>query len=193
MDFVLDADDHSDATGTTREMPRPSVPTRTTDMTALRPVPTGAGSTETMRIVAGGEPESPTVEQPQIRSGDQALRQKTAMPHPGEQTAELAIDDLGLDLGALEGHADEPAQHVDPDAPTLLADLDEDTRRMFEGAEAQAAQPPAAKPVEAQANDVTQRAAVAGRARPNATGTWMFTDTDFGAMAPSAKAFARRR
>ena len=184
-DIVLDADDHSDATGTTREMPEAVSTNATTDMTALRPVPTGSGSTETMRIVAGGEPESPTVEQPQIRSGDQALRHKLDA-HPGEQTAELAIDDLGLDLGALEGHADEPAT-VDPDAPTLLVDVDEDTRRMFEGAEAQAAQPPAAKPVEAQANDVTQRAAVAGRARPNATGTWMFTDTDFGAMAPSAK------
>ena len=51
--------------------PRPS-PDATTDMTALRPVPLGVGSTETMRIDAGGEPESPTVEQPaasQRRSG----------------------------------------------------------------------------------------------------------------------------
>jgi pilus assembly protein FimV len=148
----------------------------------------GAGSTETMRIVSSAEAEAPTVEQPQLRGGDQALRQKLDA-HPGEQTAELAIDDLGLDLGALEGHTDEPAA-VDADAPTMLADLDEDTRRMFEGAEAQAAQPQpqlVAKAAEAHATDVTQKAAAVGGARPNATGTWMFTDTDFGAMAPVAK------
>ena len=191
-EIILDAHDHSDGTGTTREMPEASG-TTTSDVTALRPAPAGSGSTETMRIVSNPEhEEAPTVEQPQMRGGDQALRQKLDA-HPGEQTAELAIDDLGLDLGALDEHTDEPAT-VDPDAPTLLADLDEDTRRMFEGAEAESSAPakahPAAQPVEAAASDVTQKATAAGGARPGATGTgtWMFTDTDFGAMAPSAKA-----
>lgn len=189
-DIVLEAPEHADGTGTTREMPE-AVSSSASDITALRagPGPSGAGSTETMRIVSTAESESPTVEQPRLRGGDQALRQKLDA-HPGEQTAELAIDDLGLDLGGLEAHHDEPAEAVDPDAPTLLADLDEDTRRMFEGAEAQAREAPqpkpAAQPVEAKASDVTQKAAVAG-GRANATGTWMFTDTDFAAIAPVAK------
>jgi pilus assembly protein FimV len=195
-DIVLDPHEHADATGTTREMPEPANSSSSaSDLTAIRPMPTGAGSTETMRIVSTGESEAPTVEQPQLRGGDQALRQKLDA-HPGEQTAELAIDDLGLDLGALEGHGDEPPT-VDPNSPTLLADLDEDTRRMLEDAEVQGVQAqPAAKAVEAraaearaaeaQANEVTQKAAVPGR-RQNATGTWMFTDTDFAAIAPVAK------
>jgi pilus assembly protein FimV len=192
VDFVLD-EGHgaSDATGTTREMPGAGL--GASDMTAVAPSPLGAGSTETLRIINSGEAETPTVEQPAIHSGDHGtIRQKIDAATrsgmmAGEQTAELAIDDLGLDLSALEGHTDETALPVDADAPTLLADLDEGARRVLEKAE------PVHEhehEIEATGTDATLRAPAPGQAggRPTTTGTWMFTDTDFGRMAPNQKA-----
>jgi len=97
-------------------------------------------------------PESPTVEQPALRAGggptiraklDAALRQNAS---PGDQTAELAIDDLGLDLGDLErlegldvpGAAESEPEPVSDrasaDAPTMLANFDEDAQRLIEEA-----------------------------------------------------------
>ena len=96
--------------------------------------------------------EAPTVEQPALRAGggptiraklDAALRQNTTA---GEQTAELAIDDLGLDLGDLEqlqgldvpGVAEnesEPASdRASADSPTMLASFDQDAQRLIEEA-----------------------------------------------------------
>src|SRR5581483_11533881 len=78
------------ATGTTRQMtqkinrdPEPVLPEFTT------------------------ETEGPTLEQPGLSTPQNpTIRQKVAMAlkqgHSAEQTAELAIDDLGLDLGALD-------------------------------------------------------------------------------------------
>ncbi|HEV7136068.1 MAG TPA: FimV/HubP family polar landmark protein, partial [Steroidobacteraceae bacterium] len=53
----------------------------------------------------------------------------------GEQTAELAIDDLGLDLGAFDadGTPGEPTE-ASPDSPTLVAGLDEHSREIMEQA-----------------------------------------------------------
>ena len=74
--------------------------------------------------------EGPTVEQPAFRSQDPTIRQKVAMAMKqggrAEQTAELALDDLGLDLGALDG----PEQGAE--GPTLVAGLDERSRRIME-------------------------------------------------------------
>ncbi len=96
--------------------------------------------------------EAPTVEQPALRAVgsptiraklDAALRQSASA---GDQTAELAIDDLGLDLGDLEqlegldvpGPSElepEPASdRASPDAPTMLASFDEDAQRLIEEA-----------------------------------------------------------
>lgn len=75
--------------------------------------------------------EAPTVEQPALRGGsptiraklDAALRQTPA----AEQTAEIALDDLGLDLQGT-GNFDQGDYPVEeqgnPDAPTLVANLD---------------------------------------------------------------------
>jgi pilus assembly protein FimV len=54
-----------------------------------------------------------------------------------EQTAELAIDDLGLDLGALDT-IDQPGLGSTPDAPTLVAGLDDHSRRVMEDAQRRA-------------------------------------------------------
>jgi len=79
--------------------------------------------------------EAPTVEQPALHTQDNpTIRQKVAMAlkqNPGDQTAELALDDLGLDLDALDS-LDQPQAE---DAPTMVAGLDERSRRVMEEAE----------------------------------------------------------
>jgi pilus assembly protein FimV len=96
--------------------------------------------------------ESPTVEQPGRRNAggptiraklDAALRQNAPA---GDQTAELAIDDLGLDLGDLEQldgldvpsagelEPESASDRASPDAPTMLASFDEDAQRLIEEA-----------------------------------------------------------
>jgi pilus assembly protein FimV len=81
-----------------------------------------------------GPNEGPTVEQPAYRTQDPTIRQKVAMAMRqngarADQTAELALDDLGLDLGALDNDS------ASPDAPTMVAGLDERSRRIMESAE----------------------------------------------------------
>ena len=87
----------------------------------------------------GSDFEAPTVEQPGLYAGanNPTIRQKveSAMKQGGlaaEQTAELAIDDLGLDLGALDEH---PNLNSTQEAPTLVAGLDERSRRIMDEAE----------------------------------------------------------
>ena len=83
--------------------------------------------------------ESPTIEQPLPgANGTATVRQKVEKalqqtPH-AEQTAELAIDDLGLDLNSLDT-VDQPALGAGADAPTMVAGLDEHSRRLLETAE----------------------------------------------------------
>ena len=103
--------------------------------------------TARMRQGPGGtaEMEGPTVEQPQLSAPDNpTIRQKleNAMRQGGaEHTAELAIDDLGLDVGAVDT-VDQPgiasAQASTPDAPTLVAGLDQQSRRIMEDAQRRA-------------------------------------------------------
>ena len=90
----------------------------------------------------GSESEGPTVEQPQLSNTENpTIRQKVAMAlkqgHSAEQTAELAIDDLGLDLGALDT-VDQPGLGASSDAPTLVAGMDERSRKIMEEAQRRA-------------------------------------------------------
>ncbi|MGH8202407.1 MAG: FimV/HubP family polar landmark protein, partial [Steroidobacteraceae bacterium] len=120
----------SASTGTTREM------------TATLP-----GGDE-LPGVFGTEIEGPTIEQPALHESDHqpTIRQKveTALKQSGaDQTAELAIDDLGLDLGAFETpEAGAEATEALPEAPTLVAGLDEHSRRVMEQASHGPAEPP---------------------------------------------------
>jgi pilus assembly protein FimV len=88
---------------------------------------------------ATGEVEGPTVEQPTMGTQEHpTIRQKveTALKQSGsEQTAELAIDDLGLDVGQVDT-VDQPglAAASGPDTPTLVAGLDDHSRRVMEDA-----------------------------------------------------------
>ncbi len=87
--------------------------------------------------------DSPTVEQPVMTSLDNpTIRQKVAMAlkqSPAqEQTAELAIDDLGLDLAGLDT-VDQPGLGASSDAPTLVAGMDDRSRKIMEEAQRRAA------------------------------------------------------
>jgi pilus assembly protein FimV len=88
------------------------------------------------------ETEGPTVEQPALSSQDNpTIRQKVAMAlkqtPAAEQTAELAIDDLGLDLAGLDT-VDQPGLGASSDAPTLVAGMDDRSRRIIEEAQRRA-------------------------------------------------------
>ena len=115
----------SSTTGTTRQM-------------TARVRPDASSSTAEM--------EGPTVEQPTLSPASQpTVRQKveTALRKgSADQTAELAVDDLGLDIGAIDT-VDQPgpasAAASTPDAPTLVAGLDERSRKVMETASQRAA------------------------------------------------------
>ncbi len=129
--MALDTHFADNATGSTREM------------TATLP---GADDVE-----FGTEIEGPTVEQPALRMSEQpTIRQKveSALKQSGgEQTAELAIDDLGLDLGAFDAaeHNGE-ATEASTETPTMVAGLDEHSRRIIEQAAGQHAEQASPEP-----------------------------------------------
>jgi pilus assembly protein FimV len=113
-----------------------------------------------------GDAEGPTVEQPALaQPGSPTVRQKveTALKQSGadQQTQELAIDDLGLDLG----HADTVDQPglaaAAPEGPTLVAGLDEHTRQLME--------------------DVHQHGAT--HEKVSSTGAWQFDPKDLDSAA----------
>lgn len=102
--------------------------------------------------------EAPTVEQPALRAGSPTIKAKLdaalGKAAPGtEQTAEIALDDLGLDLGDATG-LDQPDLTIDAplsaDGATLVAnlegdgidvgasltDLDDTSRRLIDAASA---------------------------------------------------------
>jgi pilus assembly protein FimV len=104
----------------------------------------------TVKMTPAGS-EAPTVEQPALRPLDEptirekvdnAMRRKLS----SDQTAELALDDLGLELGSLEqtdsqiGLKPVPPAPRGPDsnAPTMVAGLDENSQRLLAAAAARA-------------------------------------------------------
>jgi pilus assembly protein FimV len=103
--------------------------------------------TARMRHDSGtAEIEGPTVEQPALPGAHQpTIRQKveTAMRKGvSDATAELAIDDLGLDMGGVDT-VDQPgpttAAASSPEAPTLVAGMDDRSRKVMEDAHRRAA------------------------------------------------------
>jgi pilus assembly protein FimV len=153
VDFVFDdAERGNEQTGSTREMPQKG----------------GAGTTVTVQVAGGGvsDPDAPTIEQPQLPGGDHpTIRQKidaaTRSGMAAEQTAELELHDLGLDLGSMENVGDEvdlasTRDSAGPDAPTVLVGVGDETRQLM-----------------------SPNAGKAGTGEPTDSGTWLFTDTDF--------------
>jgi pilus assembly protein FimV len=102
----------------------------------------------TVKMTQAGS-EAPTVEQPALRPLDEpTIREKVegAMRRKlrSDQTAELALDDLGLELGSLEQTDSQiglkPVTGVprgpDANAPTMVAGLDENSQRLLAAAAA---------------------------------------------------------
>jgi pilus assembly protein FimV len=154
VDFVLDDPLRgADTTGITREMPEQE---NTQGVTA---------EVTTLQNFSG---DAPTVEQPTLIVGDNPTIRQKLEPHiadlpAGDRTTEVALDDLGLDLGALEGAEGEVSFDATGESPTLLASLDETARERLAG-------PDAGKT----------------RSTPgiSESGTWLFTDSDLASMLP---------
>jgi len=123
LDFTLDAPERGADESPTREMPPRDEPTV---------------ESELMNFT-----EAPTTESPTLRSNDVHDRISSKLgPSKADQTAEVSIEDLGLDLDALE-QTGEPSisnSHLEEtdhpaDAPTMVAGLDDKSRRMMAEAE----------------------------------------------------------
>jgi len=135
LDFTLDAPERGADESPTREMPPRDEPTV---------------ESELMNFT-----DSPTAESPGLKSNEvrDRLSSKTGAVK-ADQTAEVSIDDLGLDLDQLEetgepshsqleetgepSHSQLEETDHPSDAPTMVAGLDEKSRRMMAEAESQA-------------------------------------------------------
>jgi len=153
---------------------------RDPDATGEEPVlggdKSGATTREmTVKMTPAGS-EAPTVEQPALRPLDEptirekvegAMRRKLS----SDQTAELALDDLGLELGSLEqtdsqiGLKPVGGMPRGNDAPTMVAGLDENSQRLLAAA--------AARQAGANGDDsqITEH---------GASGTWFLTERELG-------------
>ena len=153
VDFVLDDPARgSESTGSTREMP--------------------VSQTVTMEL-QGRASDSPTMENPQHAGMDNpTIRHKLESTGrfltPGaEQTAELALDDLGLDLSAGDTGSHQATDAGPESAPTVLRSMDAETRQMLANADA--------------GRDTAEVPAMSRGS--SESGTWLFTDKDFSATA----------
>jgi len=129
LDFVLDdpARGSDDRSGNT-----------TREMTAQMPPQSASEATAERTALMPDAMDAPTVEQPTLRMAEGGtLREKVdvAMRQSGmpvDRTAELAIDDLGLNIGP------DADAHASGDAPTMVAGLDARSREIMEEAERRA-------------------------------------------------------
>jgi len=127
LDFTLDRPERGADDSPTREMPPRDEPTVESELLNFS--------------------ESPTAESPALKQADVRGRQaaKAGAVNKADQTAEVSIDDLGLDLDHLEQSTAasvsiprlEATDHPS-DAPTMVAGLDERSRRMMAEAESRA-------------------------------------------------------
>jgi pilus assembly protein FimV len=123
LDFTLDAPERGADESPTREMPPRDEPTVESELMSFA--------------------DSPTTESPALKSGEVSDRISSKLGAvKADQTAEVSIDDLGLDLDQLEetgspSISHSPLEETDhpADAPTMVAGLDEKSRRMMAEAE----------------------------------------------------------
>ncbi len=132
VDFALDDQPTriSDGSATTREMTARTA--RTMETPTIETETYGSGEVPTVESPALRGRDSPTIKE----KIDSALfRKDESSP---DQTAELALDDLGLELDELAAAQSDPLEETDhpSNAPTMLAGLDEKSRRLLAEAEA---------------------------------------------------------
>jgi pilus assembly protein FimV len=128
LDFTLDTPERGADDSPTRDMPPRDEPTVESELMNFSDSPTA---------------ESPTLKATDLRG---RISSKLDKVNKADQTAELSIDDLGLNLDHFEGGANgasvsiprlEETDHPS-DAPTMVAGLDEKSRRMMAEAESRA-------------------------------------------------------
>jgi hypothetical protein len=106
------------------------------------PAATSSTRQLTAKLRQHSDTESPTVEQPTLdQPADRTVRAQIEPRMRGggaEQTAELALDDLGLDLGQVDTQ-EQPALGAGADAPTMVTGLDAKARKNLEDTASQAA------------------------------------------------------
>ena len=119
LDFTLDAPERGADESPTREMPPRDEPTVESELMNFS--------------------EAPTTESPALKANDAHDRISSKLGSARtDQTAEVSIEDLGLDLDHLEDTGSpsislSPLEETDhpADAPTMVAGLDEKSRRMM--------------------------------------------------------------
>jgi pilus assembly protein FimV len=124
LDFTLDTPERGADDSPTRDMPARDEPTVESEWLNF--------------------PDSPTAESPVVKPKDVQERLSSKLgDSKADQTAEVSIDDLGLDLdnieetGSLAAANESPLETTDhpDDMPTMVAGLDERSRRMMAEAE----------------------------------------------------------
>ncbi|HEY4971021.1 MAG TPA: FimV/HubP family polar landmark protein [Steroidobacteraceae bacterium] len=122
LDFTLDAPERGADESPTREMPPRDEPTVESELMNFADAPTAESPT-----LKPSAPRDPLAKLGSVQT---------------DQTAEVSIDDLGLDLDQLEetGSPAVSGSHLEEtdhpaDAPTMVAGLDEKSRRMMAEAE----------------------------------------------------------
>jgi pilus assembly protein FimV len=125
LDFTLDAPERGADDSPTREMPPRDEPTVESELMEF-------GDANFL----DASPDAPTTESPALRANEKHDYITSRLPTQADQTGEVSIDDLGLDLDSLEQTG---APLINPgDSPTLLSGMDERSRRMMAEADAQA-------------------------------------------------------
>ena len=128
LDFTLDMPERGADESPTREMPQRDEPTVETELMNFADSPTG---------------ESPALKTAEMNTAGMHDRYASKPAGPqADQTAEVSIDDLGLDLDHLEQTGAPSVNNIGPleetdhpsDAPTMVAGLDDRSRRMMEEA-----------------------------------------------------------
>jgi pilus assembly protein FimV len=123
LDFTLDTPERGVDTSPTREIAPRDEPTVESELMNF-------GDANFLDVPSA---DSPTRESPVLKGADVRDRVASRLPKSADQTAEVSVDDLGLDLDNSVSHleaTDHPA-----DAPTMVAGLDERSRRMMQEAE----------------------------------------------------------
>jgi pilus assembly protein FimV len=131
LDFTLDAPERGADESPTRSMPPRDEPTVESELMNF-------SNENLVEAPFYNASESPTTES--LAVTDEGLQDRIAakMPVKSDQTAEVSIDDLGLDLDQLEAtgtvgsNSMPPAEADHPsDAPTMVAGLDDHSRHMM--------------------------------------------------------------
>jgi pilus assembly protein FimV len=137
LDFTLDTPERGVDDSPTREMPPRDEPTVESELMNF----SDANFLDDLGVDAPGA-DAPTTESPALRTPEGRDRIAAKLPPRVDQTAEVSIEDLGLDLDHLEetGSAYDsisPLEETDhpADAPTMVAGLDDRSRLLMQEAE----------------------------------------------------------